>query len=105
MRENAIDRAVNDFRKEKERKRELEHERKLAEIRSGGADKAITWTGTKFEFADWILSAYDKGSLSAASKTEALTNACPHFCGKDGKKMDPRSLLQNYSHKTQSNRS
>jgi hypothetical protein len=105
MRENAIDRAVNDFRKEKERKRELEHARKLVEIRSGGADKAITWTGTKFEFADWILSAWEEGNLSAANKTEAMTNACRHFLGKDGKKMDPRSLLQNHSRKTQPNRS
>ena len=62
---------------------QLEHERKLAAIRT--QSHALTWTGTVEELTDTIKRWYESGWLMAESLQDALQRASIHFAGLDGK--------------------
>ncbi len=60
----------------------LEHERKLAAIRT--QSHALTWTGTAEELTETIKRWYESGWLMAESLQDALQKASIHFAKPDG---------------------
>jgi len=74
---------------------DIDKERKLAEIRSGPSAEKIRWNGTARQFADWITEAWEEKQINAESKMGLFRLASEHFCQKDGRPFDPRSLYQN----------
>jgi hypothetical protein len=59
----------------------------------------ISWSGTKLEFAQMILDAYEKGFIRATGPIDALRQAALHFVDRDGKAFKPRSLYQSVQNK------
>jgi len=61
---------------------QLDHERKLAAIRT--QSHALTWTGTAEELTETIKRWYESGWLTAESLRDALQKASIHFAKPDG---------------------
>ena len=79
----------------KQREEELEHERKLREVRKGPPANQVVWTGTAREFGDMVDDLYlKKKKIKANSRTDAMKQMCRHFVPKDGKRFDAKSIMQ-----------
>jgi len=74
---------IERFRQDAERRRELEHETKLAEIRA--RSYALIWTGPKEDLVEAITTFYKAGWIQAADLADALRKAAFHFVGPDGR--------------------
>lgn len=68
--------------RDQERSEELEHERKLAAIRT--ESHALVWTGTADELTATITKWYESSRIIAPSLLEALQSVSIHFIKPDG---------------------
>lgn len=75
----------------RERESELEHERRLAEIRT--QSHALVWTGTPEELTATITHWVEAGWIVAADLPEALRKASLHFVRPDGVPIIAPSVL------------
>jgi hypothetical protein len=69
--------------RERERKQEIEHEQKLAAIRT--QSRALVWTGPADELLNAIKKFYELGWIKADDLNDAIYKASLHFVGPDGK--------------------
>jgi hypothetical protein len=68
--------------KHREREQELEHERRLARIRT--ESHALVWTGTTEELTDTIKRWFQAGWMQAENLEDALRKVALHFRQPDG---------------------
>jgi hypothetical protein len=66
---------------------------------TGSAARPIVWDGEKWQFVDAVLSFRERGFIKAESETDAVRQVAAHFCDRNGKPFDVRSILQSYKHK------
>lgn len=71
------------YYREQERSRDIEHEKKLAEIRT--QSRALVWTGPADELLNAIKRFYEAGWIKADDLVDAINKASLHFVGPDGK--------------------
>jgi lambda repressor-like predicted transcriptional regulator len=69
--------------REREQKQEIEHEQRLAEIRT--QSRALVWTGPADELLNAIKRFYELGWIKADDLADAISKASLHFVGPDGK--------------------
>jgi lambda repressor-like predicted transcriptional regulator len=81
------------LQRQQERRRELEHERQLAAIRT--QSHALIWTGTADELTTTITKWFESGWIVAESLQDALQKASIHFL-----KPDRTPIIQPGSAKT-----
>jgi hypothetical protein len=80
------------WQEEARRQRELEHEQKLADIRT--QSRALIWAGTEEELVEEITKCYRAGLLRADDLPDALQKAAIHFVRPDGKPIiKPANIL------------
>lgn len=80
------------WQEEARQRRELEHEQKLADIRT--QSRALIWTGTEGELVEEITKFYRAGLLKADDLPDALQKAAIHFVSPDGKPIiKPANIL------------
>jgi len=77
------DRHLDWFTQMRQRESELEHERRLAQVRA--QSHALVWKGTPSELIATITRWFKLGWIEAESLQDALDRASIHFVGPDGK--------------------
>lgn len=84
------------------REEELAHEREMMKVRNPSVtQEPLVWRGTKRSFGDWVQKAYDNNNLEGKTRNHALEMACEHFVDHKGKRMNPRSILQNLKNRSE----